>query len=52
MLTLTSETSSSEDCFGRKFQAALYPYSQSFEQPEEELIEFRVKQQMEPNMLS
>ena len=52
MLTLTSEHPYSEDNFERKFQAKLSPYNQIFEHPEEELIGFKGKQQMEPNKLS
>ena len=38
-LTLTYETSSSEDCFERKFQANLDKSDQIFEQPEEVLVD-------------
>ena len=40
MLTLTSETSSSEDFFETKIQAKFDKSDQIFEQPEEELIYF------------
>ena len=52
MINLTFETSSAEYSFKRKFQAKLSPYKQIFEQPEEELIDLKVKQQMKPNMFS
>ena len=43
VLTLTSEHPSSEDKFESKFQDNLSPSNQNFEQPEEELIEFKGK---------
>ena len=52
VLTITSEHPSSKDNFERKFQSKLSPSNQFFEQPEEELIEFEGKQQMEPNKFS
>ena len=44
VVTLTSETSSSEYRFETKLQAKLDKSDQSFEQQEEELIYFKVKQ--------
>ena len=52
VLTLSSKHPYYEVNFERKFQANIYPSNQIFEQPEESLIELKVKQQMEPNMLS
>ena len=52
VLTLTSEHPSYEGNFQSKFQANFSPYNQCFEQPEEELIEFDGKQQMESKKLS
>ena len=52
MLNITSEHLSSDDYFERKFQANISPSDQIFEKQEEELIEFKVKQHMESNMLS
>ena len=52
VLTITSEHPYSEDKFERKFQDMISPYNQSFEQPEEELIEFNGKQHMDTNKLS
>ena len=43
VLTLTSKHTSSEDKFERKLQAKIYPYGQSFERKEEELIDFKEK---------
>ena len=40
MVTLTSETLSSEDCFETKLQAKFDEYYQIFEQPEEEFMDF------------
>ena len=51
VLTLTSENSSSKDFFERKSKDKISPSNQIFEQPEYEYIEFKVKQQIEPNML-
>ena len=52
VLNLTSEHPYSEYNLERKFQSKLYPYNNIFEQPEEELIDFKGKQQMEPNKFS
>ena len=52
MLTLNYEPSSSEDCFETKLQAKFDKSDQIFEQPEEELVELKVKQQMDENKLS
>ena len=52
VITLNSEISYSEDNFEGKFQSNITPSNQIFEQPEEELIKFKGKQQMEPNKLS
>ena len=52
MLIITSKHIYSEDSFERKLQAKLFPYNQSFEKQEEELIYFKGKQEMEPNMFS
>ena len=41
VLTITSEHPSSEDKFERKSQYKISSYNQSFEQPEEEFIEFK-----------
>ena len=41
VLTINSEHPSSADHFERKYQAKIYPYDQSFEKQEEELIEFK-----------
>ena len=38
-LTLTSETSSYEDCIEKKVQAKYDKSDQNFEQPEEELVD-------------
>ena len=46
VLTITSEHPSSEDHFERNFQGNISSSNQSLEQPEEELIEFKAKQQM------
>ena len=52
ILTLTSENISDEDNFVSKFQSKISPHNKFFEQPEEELIELKEKQQMEPNKFS
>ena len=52
LITITSEHPSYEDNFERKLQSKLSPSNQIFKQPEEELIKFNVKQQMEPNKFS
>ena len=52
MLTITSEHLSYEYNFERKYQDNIYPYNQSFEQPEEELIYFKGEQKMEPKTIS
>ena len=41
VLTIASEPPSSEDQFETKFQAKIYPYDQSFEKEEEELIYYK-----------
>ena len=41
MLNITSENPSSERNFERKFQDKISPSNKSFEQPEEEFIEFK-----------
>ena len=41
VLTLTFEHPSSVNQFERKFQAKISPYGRSFENQEEELIEFK-----------
>ena len=46
MLDITSEPPSSEDNLERKFQYNIPPSNQIFEQTEEELIDFKGKQQM------
>ena len=51
MLTLTSEPPYSEDKFCTKSQSKFATSDQSFENQEEELIDFKGKQQMEPNKL-
>ena len=43
MVTITSESLSSEDCFETKLQAKFDKYDQIFEQPEEELIKLMGK---------
>ena len=45
MLIITSEHPSSEDNFERKFQSNISTSNQIFEQPEEELIGFKGKEQ-------
>ena len=52
MITLTYEHPYSEDTFERKFQANHSPSNQKIEQPEEEFIDFKGKQQMETNKFS
>ena len=52
VINITYEHPYYEDNFDVKFQAELSPYSQSFEQSEEKLIEFKGKHQMEPNKFS
>ena len=52
VLNITSEHLPSEDQFEGKFQDKIYPYYQIFLQPEEELIEFKGEQQMDPNKFS
>ena len=44
VLTLTSETSSSEYCFETKLQAKFDKSDQNFEQPEEYLMDFLEQQ--------
>ena len=41
--TITSEHSSSESNFEVKLKDKIYPYNQSFEKQEEELIELKLK---------
>ena len=52
LLNITSEHPYSEDNFESKFQAKLSSSNQFFEQPAEELVDFKVEQQMEPNKFS
>ena len=52
VLKITSEYLSSGDHLERKFQENISLSNQSFEHQEGELIEFKDKQQMEPNKLS
>ena len=52
MLTLTSETPSSEDHFENKFQSKISSSDKSFEKQEEELIEFTEEEKMEQKKLS
>ena len=52
VITINSENPSSEDHFESKFQDKISSYNQSFEQPEEELIEFKGEQNMDPHKLS
>ena len=52
VITITSDNPYSEDNFERKLKAKLPPSNKLFSQPEEELLEFRGKQHMEPNKLS
>ena len=40
MVTISSETLSYEDCFETKLQAKFDKSDQTFEQPEEELMDF------------
>ena len=47
MLNLTSEPSSSEDCFETKLQANLDKSNQIFKQPEEYLVNFMEQQHQE-----
>ena len=47
MVTITSETLSSEDWFETKLQAKFNKSDQSFEQPEEELMDFIEQQNQE-----
>ena len=51
-LSLISEHPTSEDCFESKFQSKISPSNKIFKQPEEELIEFKERKQMEPNKFS
>ena len=52
VLTIISEHPYYEDHFESNFQDKISPYNQIFEQPEEELIEFKWEQQMDPNKSS
>ena len=52
VLTITSELPCSEDHFEGKFQAKIYLSNQFFEQPEEELIEFKGEKNMKSNKFS
>ena len=52
MLTITSEHPYPEDKFESNFQAKISLSNQFFEQPAEELVDFKVEQQMEPKQLS
>ena len=46
-LTITTKTSSSEDCFETKLQAKFDKSDQMFEEPEEELMYFIEQQHQE-----
>ena len=48
VLTITSENSSYEDRFETKLQAKFDKYDQSFEQQQEELMNFKERQHQEP----
>ena len=52
MLTITSEHPSYSDHFERKFQDKISPSDQSFEEHEEELMEFKEEQHDELKKLS
>ena len=52
MLTIKSEHPSSEDQFERKSQNKISPSNKIFEQPEEEFIEFKGEQKIQPNKFS
>ena len=52
MITISSEHTYSECKLERKFQDKISPYNKIFEWTEEESIEFKVEQQMEPNKFS
>ena len=52
VLTITSELPSSEDHFEGKFQAKISSSDKFFEQPEEELIEFKGEKNMKSNKFS
>ena len=52
VLTLASEHPYSEDDFQSKLKEDIFSSNQGFEKQEEELTEFKERQQMEPNMLS
>ena len=47
MITIASESSSSEDWFETKIQAKFDKYDQMFEQPEEQLMDFMEQQHQE-----
>ena len=49
---IQNEHPSSEYNFKRKSQDKISPSNQGFEQPEDELIEFKVEQQMNPYRIS
>ena len=51
MVTFTSETFSSEDCFETKLQAKFDKSDQIFEQPEEELVDFMEQQNPDSEQL-
>ena len=50
--TVTSEHKISEHDYERKLETRISPYSQSFENQEEQLIEFKGEQQMEKKYFS
>ena len=52
VLNINSKHTSSEYHFEGHFHANIYPYSQIFEQLEEEFISIKVEQQTRPNKFS
>ena len=52
LITITFELPCNEDHFENKFQYNIYPSDTSFEKQEQQLIEFKEKQQIEPCILS
>ena len=52
VLTINSEHPSSWYHFERKIHTNISPSNQKTEQPEEELMELKIKQQIESNMFS